>query len=128
MEAALATIAAKRVELNAALEALNAEEDAIREEFGLEPREAAANYTKQRVLKELLIIRINVESKVLRNESKYIYEIRNDIKHGFLNPCNNSFPPVVGCLKELLEAIKISFPDCSILIDPLETYIIIDWS
>ena len=87
--------------------------------------EAAANYTKQRVLKELNNICKNVELKAIGNERKYIYEIRNNIKCQYNS---NSSPPDVPILKELLEAIKISFPDCSILIDPLETYIIIDWS
>ena len=90
--------------------------------------DAAANHNKQRVLKELNLICKFVEQKVLDNERKYIYEIRHEIKHGHINPCNGSFPPVGPILKELLEAIKNSFLGCTILIDPLETYIIIDWS
>ena len=89
--------------------------------------EAVANHTKQRVLKELNMICKSVEARVLNNERKYVYEIRSEIKHPLL-PCNGGFQLNAHILKELLEAIKTSFPDCSILIDPLETYILIDWS
>ena len=93
--------------------------------------EAEAVETKQRVSKEMKQICKDVETTVLTtNERKYIYRISRSVKHGELRPSNSVVSVVnpVPCLKPLLEAIKNTFPDCTIMMDPLETYILIDWS
>jgi len=75
----------------------------------------------------------DVEKTVLTtNERKYVYNgawafKRFETENIFRVGSGNS-GRVYNCLKELLEAIKNKFPDCTIIMDPLETYIIIDWS
>ena len=91
--------------------------------------EARAADIKQRVLLEIRSIRKDVERIVLTSkETMYIHDIKLSVKYGLLRP--NTSPPVpsVGILKELLVAIHIDFPDSAICMDPLETYILIDWS
>jgi hypothetical protein len=93
--------------------------------------EAVAVETKQRVSKEMKQICKDVEILLINsNERKYVYRISGDIKYGFIFPMNN---PIVrvnqkGILKELIEALENTFIDCKIILDPLETYILIDWS
>jgi hypothetical protein len=92
--------------------------------------EAEAVETKQRVAKELKSICAAVEKLVLSsNERKYVYIINDDVKHGSLRPSNSPISLVTqkGIVKELIEAIKYIFPDSHVIIDPLETYILIDW-
>ena len=94
--------------------------------------EAVSAEAKQRVSREIQKICKDIEMHVLRgNEHKYIYRIEGHVKNGLLQP--NVLPQgalrkTVGILKELLKAIKTNFPDSTITIDPLETYIVIDWS
>ncbi len=38
---------------------------------------------------------------------------------------NNS---VKYCIPQIVEALRVKFPDCTIQLDPLNTYVIIDWS
>ena len=69
----------------------------------------------------------NVENVVLHsNEQKYRHNIRDSDKNGFTRP----FPqiPSGGIMKELIRNLKTKFPDSKIVVDPLETYILIDWS
>ena len=93
--------------------------------------EAVSTETKQRVSKEIQKICNDIEKKVLTtDERKYIYRIAEVVKYGELMPMNSQvslFHPM-GFLKELLVAIKQAFPDSNIVLDPLETYIVIDWS
>ena len=77
--------------------------------------EAAVAEKRVRVSHEIKMICNDVEHIVSsnheRNEQKYVYRLRyRDI------------------LKELLSAIVTKFPDSSVVVDPLETYIVIDWS
>jgi hypothetical protein len=77
--------------------------------------EAAVAEKRLRVSGEIKRICNDVEHIVSRNyeqdEQKYVYHIRyRDI------------------LKELLSAIVTKFLDSRIVVDPLETYILIDWS
>ena len=93
--------------------------------------EAVSVETKQRVLNVIQNICKDVERTVLTtNDTKYVYRISHEVKGGFLRPGNSPVSLVhgVGIIKELLVAIKQAFPDCNIILDPLETYIVIDWS
>jgi hypothetical protein len=101
--------------------------------------EAISVETKQRVLKEIQKICKDVEFTVLNtNDTRYIYRISRDITNPNCRPtgavhCDrNSRPNIlaqpVKVLNELLIAIKNTFPDSNIVVDPLETYIVIDWS
>ena len=93
--------------------------------------EAISVETKQRVLKEIQQICKDVERIVLTtDDSKYVYRISYEVKGGYIRPSNDPLSRVntVGILKELLVAIKNTFPDSNVIVDPLETYIVIDWS
>ena len=84
--------------------------------------EAQAVETKQRVSKEIKQICKDVEIVLLTsNERKYVYRIpptNSPIR--YINP--------KGIVKEIIEALENTFIDCKIILDPLETYILIDWS
>ena len=93
--------------------------------------EARAADIKQRVLLEIRSIRKEVERIVLTSkETMYIHDIKLSVKYGLTRPKNSPVSSVdeLGILKELLVAIHIDFPDSAICMDPLETYILIDWS
>jgi hypothetical protein len=93
--------------------------------------EAVLVETKQRVLKEIQEICKDVERIVLTtNDRKYVYRITPDIKYPNLRMTIGTvtFPQPVSCVNELLVCIKNTFPDSNVIVDPLETYIIIDWS
>jgi len=92
--------------------------------------EAVSVETKQRVLKEIQQICKDVERTVIStNDTKYVYRITHDVKGGFLRMTTDvRLANAGGIIKELLVAIKQAFPDCNIILDPLETYIVIDWS
>jgi len=95
--------------------------------------EADYAQVKQNLSKEMKEICRDVEKTVLTtNARKYVYKnvgivkymrIQSKMSIGGGEPYR-----LYNCLNELLEAIKTTFPDCTITIDPLETYIIIDWS
>jgi hypothetical protein len=98
-------------------------------------RERLHNYrdleTTQTVAKEIQKICSDIKTIILTtNESKYIYRISHFVKHGAMRPSNSpiSLRDTSGVLKELLIAINNTFPDSAIKVDPLETYILIDWS
>ena len=68
-----------------------------------------------------------VEIKVTTtNERNFVYEITDVVKYGVFRSEGSVRP--VRFLKVLLEEIKLTFKDCDIKIDPLETHIVIDWS
>jgi len=94
--------------------------------------EALSVENKQRVLREIQKICKDVEITVLTtNERKFVYRISGDIKNSNLRVTSNNMrrDQPVNILKELLVAeIHNTFPDCTVIVDPLETYIIIDWS
>jgi len=93
--------------------------------------EAVLVETKQRVLKEVQQICKDVERTVLTtNDTKYIYRIPGHVKYPNLRPQNSQVSLVnpVAMVKELLVAIQHTFPDSTVVVDPLETYILIDWS
>jgi hypothetical protein len=95
------------------------------------PNEADRAQIKRRISDTMEQICKDVEKIVLTtNERKYVYKAAAYFKHvktEFRVGSGNS-GRVYNCLKELLEAIKNTFPDCTIIVDPLETYIVIDWS
>jgi hypothetical protein len=100
--------------------------------------EADAAERKKRISEEIKIICRDVEIKVLRtNERSYVYRMSEDapISPQIIPQMSSQMSPQMYFLnqkvlfvKELLEAIKNTFPDCTITMGPLETYIIIDWS
>lgn len=103
-------------------------------------RERLQNYTKneavlverkQRLEKVIQTICKEVEQCVLRNnDTKYIYRITNDIQ-GSLRATNgygNRMPQPTSILEDVLDKLKELFLNCIIQVDPLKTYIIIDWS
>lgn len=93
--------------------------------------EAALVETKQRISKEIQQICKDVEKTVLTtNERRYVYRIPAHVKNGELRPSNNPVSLVhpIRCLREVVLAIKNTFPDSNVTVDPLETYILIDWS
>ena len=76
--------------------------------------EAVLVETKQRVLKEVQQICKDIERTVLTtNDTKYIYRIPGH---------------VVAILKEVVKEVEDKFPDSTVVVDPLKTYILIDWS
>ena len=82
---------------------------------------------------EMKQIRTNVEKTILTtNERKYVYKGAWGFKHfqtqNIFHAGTGNSGRVYNCLNELLEAIKTTFPEFTITMDPLETYIIIDWS
>jgi hypothetical protein len=93
--------------------------------------EAVLVETKQRVLKEVQQICKDVERTVLTtNDTKYIYRIPGHVKYPNLRPQNSqvSLVNAAAIVKELLAEIKDRLPDSIVLVDPLETYILIDWT
>ena len=92
--------------------------------------EAVSVETKQRVLKEVQDICKQVEKTVLTtNERKYIYRISSLVRYGQLRQTTDvRLGNPDDILKELLVAIQDRFPDSTVIVDPLQTYILIDWS
>lgn len=84
--------------------------------------------TKQRVLKEVQQICKDIERTVLTtNDTKYIYRIPGHVKEGEIRP-QNSGVNLVAILKEVVKEVEDKFPDSTVVVDPLKTYILIDWS
>jgi hypothetical protein len=87
--------------------------------------------TKQRVLKEVQQICKDIERTVLTtNDTKYIYRIPGHVKEGEIRPQNSGVNVVhlVAILKEVVKEVEDKFPDSTVVVDPLKTYILIDWS
>jgi len=92
--------------------------------------EAVLVETKQRVLNEVQQICKDVERTVLTtNDTKYVYNIPKHVKHpdGRIT-AEGRVVQRDSIFKELLAEIKDRFPDSTVIVDPLETYILIDWS
>jgi len=89
--------------------------------------EAVTTETRQRVMTEIQKICKEVERTVLTTgDRKYIYRISDPVRFGHLRSAWE-----VQCadiLKDLMHAIRQTFPDSTVMLDPLETYILIDWS
>ena len=97
------------------------------------PKEADYAQIKGMIYKTMAQICKDVEKTVLTtNARKYVYKGAYTFKsfqtQNIFHAGTGNSGRVYNCLNELLEAIKTTFPDCTITIDPLETYIIIDWS
>lgn len=91
--------------------------------------EALAVETRQRVAKEMEGICKGVEGTVLgTNDRRYVYRMPGHVKHPNLRESRYQLPQPTSILKDLIEAIGKAFPDSTITLDPLETYILIDWS
>ena len=97
--------------------------------------EAVSAEVRIRVSKEIKNICTAVERIVLTSdERKYVYRIAENIKYPADYPGNSPVSRMqpamqpISCVKELIESIRYVFPDSNITMDPLETYIIIDWS
>lgn len=92
--------------------------------------EATELNAKQRV--DIIMKKIckGVEAVILSSdETKYIYRIESII-HGKLpvgsGPTKNLIERYI--LPDLIDALKTNFHNCDIIMDPLKTYILIDWS
>lgn len=73
----------------------------------------------------------DIERVVLQtNDLRYRYNIKDLDKYGMLRSTMGPLPllPTGGILKELISSLQTKFPDSKVLLDPLETYILIDWS
>ena len=80
--------------------------------------ESCGDFGKSRVSNEIQKICNDVGLKISdTDERTYIYKIVDEVKD-----------PGVGCLNELLEAIKKTFTGCEITLGSSEDYISIDWS
>uniref|UniRef100_A0A6C0EQX9 Uncharacterized protein n=1 Tax=viral metagenome TaxID=1070528 RepID=A0A6C0EQX9_9ZZZZ len=92
--------------------------------------EAVYVETRQRVMKEIQQICKDIERIVLNtNEHKYIYRIPVYVKNPNLRLNNDiKLTNPSSIINRIIIELQNTFPDSAIVIDPLETYIIIDWS
>jgi hypothetical protein len=92
--------------------------------------EAVVVETRQRVATAVKYICKDIERIVLTsNEHTSFYQICNSEKYGEIRPWNNpvsqvQVPPI---LDKILDELRTLLPDSKITVDPLETYILIDW-
>ena len=87
---------------------------------------AVAADIKERVSEEIKVICKNVEATILNTyDNYYIYRVPSHVKYG---SSGLSFTQQANIIKELMNSITNLFIDCKIIIDPLESYILIDWS
>lgn len=95
--------------------------------------EAVAVETRQRVDATIKKICKEIERIVLTSEEKrYIYKIYNSDRYGgntYMSP-NTIAPPIqlMPILQDIIDSLRTVLPDSKITMDPLETYILIDWS
>jgi len=63
-------------------------------------------------------------------DQRYLYMIDHSYIYGILPPMNSVVTPVkqIKILQTVLDDLLALFPDSKISVDPLETYILIDWS
>jgi hypothetical protein len=93
--------------------------------------EAIADHIKERVHKELDTIKKLVEQTVLLSSgTKARYDIPRTVRDGIVYSQNGRTKGGMhpGILQELLIELHNLLPDCTIQMDPLQTYILIDWS
>ena len=93
--------------------------------------EAVAVETKQRVATTVKKICKEIERVVLNDERMYIYNIYDSDKYGSKGlTLGSPLMPIhlMPILQDIIDALRINLPDSKITVDPLETYILIDWS
>ena len=92
---------------------------------------ATAALSKKRVNDALKEVCDKVEETVVTGlERKYVYYIAEQIKYGSVAPQNApgwNGVPGVPILDDLMTALRQTFPDCEITMDPLKTYVVISW-
>lgn len=98
-------------------------------------KEAAIVDVKRKVDYELHKIHREVEKQVLDSvrakDMRYVYRISDAVRTPFVWPYNSQQNYTVQTYKildYLVQEVKVSFPDSRVVVDPLETYILIDWS
>ena len=87
--------------------------------------------TEQRVKEVAQIICKGVENAVLNtNDTKYVFNIRIPVIQGILRHSGSlhTHRQQENILTSIMEKLNELFPDCTIQVDPLQTYILIDWS
>jgi hypothetical protein len=91
--------------------------------------EFLSNETEERINKVIDDICKSIERTIINtNERKYVYDIDSNIKANLRPTMGVVLPQQKSILNEVLERLKEKFLDCKILVDPLEKYILIDWS
>ena len=92
--------------------------------------EAVAVETKQRVDATMKKICKEIERLVLGDEHRYVYKIYDSDKYGAKGFSTGSLMPIqlMPILQDIIDALRTNLPDSKITVDPLETYILIDWS
>lgn len=93
--------------------------------------EFLSNETEERINKVIDTICKSIERTIINtNERKYVYDIdfNSNIKANLRQTMGVILPQQKSILNEVLERLKEKFIDCKILVDPLEKYILIDWS
>ena len=92
--------------------------------------EATEVNAKQRLSKIIEKICKDIENILLTSdERKYVYRIEGSV-YGKL-PVSNSPRPYLqerSILPDIVDTLKTLFPDSNVVVDPLITYIMIDWS
>jgi hypothetical protein len=92
------------------------------------------NETRQRIDKIVKYICDNIEKTVITSgQRKYIYQMSHvrelrELIQGKARFSDSNLPTQPDILEQVLDALKEKFIDCDIVVDPLETYILIDWS
>ena len=94
--------------------------------------EAVAVETRQRVDATMKKICKEIERIVLTSDDRrYVYKIyESDKNGGNTYVSQNRMPPIqlMPILQDIIESLRTILPDSKITVDPLETYILIDWS
>ena len=91
--------------------------------------EAIEVNAKQRVDAILKKICKAIEAVILTTGGmKYVYHLDHSIIYGVLPVGNGTNIKERYILPDLIDALKTNFPDSDIIMDPLKTYILIDWS
>jgi hypothetical protein len=96
--------------------------------------EAQEREIAKRVNETVGIICKEIEQTVIfKNEKKCVFELRGKRAYGLIfSPLqlgNNGIGlPSDGLLPQVIDALKEKCIGCDIVVDPLKTYILIDWS
>ena len=93
--------------------------------------EAVAVETRQRVDATMKKICKEIERLVLGDEHRYVYKIYDSDKYGgntYVSPQASLPIQLMPILQDIIDALRTNLPDSKITVDPLETYILIDWS
>lgn len=81
-------------------------------------------HRKKQFDQHIKIICGRVELTVLGGKERHYKHMTAHIKHNYVQGVGQ-FSPI---LSDVLAKLKELFVDCKVLVDPLETYILIDWS